>query len=514
MRASVFLFLFLLPTVSATSLLFDSYVTSGTNFTVDWHSFIVRWTNKGIYVKSDLKDFFLTEYPCQKIFPYIVCLNSTLSTAPQQPLRITVAKEKPLLDIQRIYSTNEAETGTYITVDVTLTNQGLDDIHMIDYRDTYPESIRIIGRTLAGNTYQQTVEMLKPYASIRFRYTLLVRDVGTYRSTAQASYTVKGRPENAYSPYLLLKVDPRHIIEPFKIITTTEKNPLELDRETVLSIVIQNDQENELQLPYVDVQVPEQFAVRERDFHKQGVKYVAQGSVQGHHAKQFSIGLTPAKEGSYEITITAGGNVMGTLQEKHISVFLNPTIAPLQKEPVIQYNISDNVLGMIVKVTNTNTYTTFDDVHIKLSSPVFQFNDAVFNKIRPGETVEAFVQKLEIDKALRNPLLRYTAEYKVNTVFYKDDDFIYLGQPKEDVYQETGKELQLSEPNVPPEVEVTANVQHAEPGQEKNEETIKEAARPLLTPTGNVVVAGTYVDHSPLGSIRAFFERVVKVILS
>src|SRR3989344_7167109 len=124
MKAGFFLFLFLLPSVTASSLLFDSYVYSGTNFTVDWHSFVITWTDKGIFISSDLKDFFITNEPCKKIFPYVFCLNSTPPSSPQDAMHITVAKEKPLLQIQRLFSTTETEAGMYITVDVTLINQG------------------------------------------------------------------------------------------------------------------------------------------------------------------------------------------------------------------------------------------------------------------------------------------------------------------------------------------------------------------------------------------------------
>ncbi|MBI1969757.1 hypothetical protein HYS48_03595 [Candidatus Woesearchaeota archaeon] len=427
---------------AAASTIFDDYRNVGGNFTFHGYTFTVQYLpkQKQALLQSNLRDFLLQYGECKKALVYTFCFEEmkfdpgngygvVMEGMEIPAIRLTVDFQKPELQITRTFSRTDALVGDYSTITVKVKNPTKEVMEHILYRDAHPQGVQIFGRALPGNIFEETVERLLPGEQKVFAYTIRFEESTAYTNKARVQYSIGNIDfrQTSDQAYLLVK-SPKEI-PPYQLLLFLDDYAVEMGEKARLHAVIENYENEELEIVYVHVYLPEGLQFSAGDFKEAGNKYASDGFVFGRDYKEFVMEFVPAKEGNFPIVTEAGVRVATKLVEREAATMLNVEILPLEIKVRKREDKEQNTAELQILAKNPNVYVTLEEIKVDLVSEYFTFNEAVLNRLLPKEERELYNVKFRLDEAEQHPYFQLIGRYIVGKHAKKIQEDIYLRKP-------------------------------------------------------------------------------------
>lgn len=442
--------LLFLPTVQA-GMLFDDFLETGESVSFHSHTFTLQYLpqQRNMLIQSDLRDFFLNYHECRDIAVYTFCFNETRYDPAEgyggitkdqvaiPAVHLQVRFRKPELDVTRIFTNTHLLVGDYTTITVTLHNPTDQIMEHVRYRDQHPEGVEIFGRTLSGNIFEETVERLLPGETRRFAYAIRFKEPQTYRNQALVQYQSSNVDFRKVTDKVLLMAESPETIPPYNLLLFMDSYSLEVGQTGRLHIVVENYDDEDREIVFAHVFLPEEIRYYGGDFSNKGDKFFADGYVFGKQHREFLLDFIPEREGIFPVTIEVGVRVGTRLIERQASVMLNVYILPLEIKTFKEVNRDQGMLQFWIKARNPNEGIVFQNVHANLDSEFFFFNDAVLNRLEPGEERELYHEKLRLDQVQAHPYFLLKGRYIVDKNAKNILEDLFLQKPTVTIPEQT-----------------------------------------------------------------------------
>jgi hypothetical protein len=398
MRTITYLLLFfiLIQCVSAIEL-FKGDVKDNVAFKIDDITHIARYypaANKTSLLAGTDRVLIRTG-ECEAIAPLKYCIDSVDVSAnestgePESIMHIRVLQSGPDLAIDRDVSTDTPNLNEEVEVTITLTNNGNERAVDANYKEAFPESVKVIGSaydfSINGILWSGSIDAGK---SVNINYRLKFQDPITYESVGEASFVFNNK---------INKVQDKQefkVSRPYTVKESISAKAVDIGDDITYNISINNtDPDQELSISKLEISLPPGSVVvkRDADVKDSNGLYTYSGKLSAGTGKIVSITFRSSKTGNFELVSTtnilAGTKTFSEKFTNKIGIGVSAIVPEITFTP--EKTKGGTELEIEAKITN-NADSTVTGISIDMTSDIVEPRGWRDLSLEPGKKHVAF----------------------------------------------------------------------------------------------------------------------------